>query len=55
VLLESIVLDKKLQFVVELTKELNRMLEIKTKLLMSFHSQIDKQIEQMNQELEQYL
>jgi len=31
------------------------MLEIKTKLLMSFHSQIDRQIEKMNQELEQYL
>ena len=38
-----------------LTKELNRMLEIKTKLLMAFHPQTDGQIKCMNQELEQYL
>ena len=37
-LLESIVLDKGLQFVVELFKELNKILEIKTKLLTAFHS-----------------
>jgi len=40
---------------VELTKELNRMLEIKTKLLIVFHLQTDRQMEWMNQELEQYL
>ena len=31
------------------------MLGIKTKLSTSFHPQIDRQIEHMNQELEQYL
>ena len=36
-------------------KELNKMLGIKTKLLMVFHPQMDGQIERMNQELEQYL
>ena len=51
---ESIVSDKRPQFVVELTKELNKMLGIKTKLSTMFHSQIDGQMEQMNQELEQY-
>ena len=40
---------------VGLTKELNKMLEIRTKLLTAFHSQTDRQTEQMNQELEQYL
>ena len=39
----------------ELTKELNRMLEIEIKLLMAFHPQTDRQIEWINQELEQYL
>jgi len=41
--------------VAELTKELNEMLSIKTKLSTAFHSQTDGQTEQMNQELEQYL
>ena len=48
-------LDRGPQFVVELTKKLNRMLGIKTKLSTVFHSQMDGQIEWMNQELEQYL
>ena len=47
--------DRELQFVAELTKELNRMLEIETKWLVSFHPQTDRQIDQMNQKLEQYL
>ena len=40
---------------VELTKELNKMLGIKTKLSTIFHLQMDGQTERMNQELEQYL
>ena len=40
---ESIVLDREPQFAVELTKELNRMLGIETKLLTAFHPQIDRQ------------
>jgi len=52
---ESVVSDRGPQFAVELTKELNRMLEIKTKLSTAFHPQMDGQTERMNQELEQYL
>jgi len=52
---KSVVLDRGPQFVVELTKELNGMLGIKTKLLTAFHPQMDGQTEYMNQELEQYL
>ena len=54
-LLESVVLDRGPQFTAELTRELNRILEIKTKLLMAFYPQTDGQTERMNQELEQYL
>ena len=54
-LLESVVLDKGPQFAAELTKELNRMLGIKTKLSTVFHPQTNRQTERMNQELEQYL
>ena len=54
-LLESVVLDRGPQFAAELTKELNRMLEIKTKLSTAFHPQTDGQTKRMNQELEQYL
>ena len=49
------VLDRGPQFAAELTKELNRMLGIKTKLSTAFHPQTDGQTERMNQELEQYL
>jgi len=45
---ESIVSDRRPQFTAEMTKELNRMLGIKTKLLMSYHPQIDGQTERMN-------
>ena len=48
-------LDRRPQFVAEMIKKLNKMLEIKTKLSTSFHPQIDSQMERMNQELEQYL
>ena len=54
-LLESMVLDKGLQFAVELTKELNEILDIKTKLSTAFHPQTNRQIECINWELEQYL
>jgi len=52
---ESVILHRGPQFTVELMKELNKMLEIKTKLSIAFHLQIDKQMEKINQELEQYL
>ena len=52
---ESIVSDRGPQFAAELTRELNRMLGIKTKLSTAFHPQTDGQTERMNQELEQYL
>ena len=52
---ESIVSDRGLQFAAEITKELNRMLEIKTRLLIVYYLQTDRQTERMNQELEQYL
>ena len=52
---ESVVLDRGPQFAVELTRELNKMLGIKTKLLIVFHPQTDSQIERIHQELEQYL
>ena len=42
-LLESVVSDRGPQFAVELTKELNRMLGIKMKLLTAFHPQTDGQ------------
>ena len=52
---ESIVSDRESQFAAELTKELNRILGIRTKLSTAFHPQTDGQTERMNQELEQYL
>jgi len=52
---ESVVLDRGPQFAAELTKELNWMLGIKTRLSTAFHLQTDGQTERMNQELEQYL
>jgi len=44
-LLESVVSDQGPQFAVELTKKLNRMLGIETKLSISFYLQIDEQTE----------
>ena len=52
---ESVVSDRGPQFAAKLTKELNRMLGIKMKLLTAFYPQTDGQTKQMNQELEQYL
>jgi len=52
---ESMTSDREPQFAAELTKKLNRILGIETKLLTAFHPQTGGQTEQMNQELEQYL
>jgi len=52
---KSIISDRGVQYVANLMRELNQILGIETKLLMAFHPQIDGQIEQVNQELEQYL
>jgi len=49
---ESIVSDRGPQFVAELTKELNKMLGIETRLLTVFHPQTNGHTERMNQELE---
>ena len=54
-LLESVVSDRGPQLAAELTKKLNRMLEIKTKLSTVFHSQTDVHIKRINQGLEQCL
>jgi len=45
---ESVMSDRGPQFATELTKELNRMLDIKMKLSTMFHPQINGQIERMN-------
>ena len=42
---KSVVSDRGLQFAAELTKELNRMLGIETRLLTVFHPQTDGQME----------
>jgi len=52
---ESVISDRGLQFAAELTRELNKMLGIETRLSIAFHLHTDGQTEQMNQELEQYL
>jgi len=52
---ESIIFDRGPQFMAGLMRELNRMLEIASKLLTAFHLQTDGQTERVNQELEQYL
>jgi len=52
---ESVILDRGPQFAVGLTRELNKMLGIETKLSTAYHSEIDGQTERTNQELEQYL
>ena len=39
---ESVISDRGLQFVVELIKKLNEMLEIETKLSIAFHLQMNK-------------
>ena len=52
---ESIISDRGVQFAVEMMRELNNLLGIQTKLSIAYHPQTDRQIERINQELEQYL
>ena len=52
---KSIISDREPQFAAGLIKELNGILEIKSKMSTTFNSQTDGQIERVNQELEQYL
>ena len=54
-LLESIISDRGPQFAAGLTKELNKMLEIETKLSTAYYLETDRQTERTNQKLEQYL
>jgi len=54
-LLESVISDRGPQFAVGLTRELNKMLGIETKLSTAYHLETDGQMERTNQELEQYL
>ena len=49
------ILDRELRFVAGLTRELNKMLGIETKLSTAYHPETDGQTERTNQELEQYL
>jgi len=52
---ESIISDRGPQFAAGVMRKLNIMLRIESKLSMAFHPQTDRQIEGINQELEQYL
>ena len=52
---ESVISDRGPQFTAGLTRELNKMLGIETKLSMAYHPETDGQTERTNQELEQYL
>jgi len=50
-----VILDREPQFAAGLTRELNKMLGIETKLSIAYHPETDGQTERTNQELEQYL
>ena len=52
---ESIISDRGVQFAAGIIKELNELLGIQTKLSTAYHPQTDRQIERVNQKLEQYL
>ena len=52
---EKVVSDRGPQFAADFTKELNRLLGIKTALSSAYHPQTDGLSERMNQEIEQYL
>ena len=54
-LLESVISDRGPQFAAGLTRELNKMLRIETKLSMAYHLETNGQMGRTNQELEQYL
>jgi len=45
---ESVILDRGVQFVVGMMRELNNLLGIQTKLSMAYHSQTDGQTERTN-------
>ena len=45
---ESVISDRGPQFAAELTRELNKMLEIETKLSMAYHPQTDRQTDRKN-------
>jgi len=51
----KVVSDCRLQFVAAFMKELYRLLEIEAATSTTYHPQTDRQTEQVNQELEQYL
>jgi len=50
-----VISDRGLQFAAGMTKELNKMLGIETKLSTAYHPETDGQTERTNQKLEQYL
>ena len=52
---ESVISDRGPQFAAGMTRELNKMLGIETKLSMAYYPETDGQTERTNQELEQYL
>jgi len=52
---ESIISDRGVQFVAGIMRELNNLLGIQIKLLTAYHPQTDRQMERINQKLEQYL
>ena len=52
---ESVISDRGPQFAAGLTKELNKILGIETKLSTAYYPQTDGQTERTNQKLEQYL
>ena len=52
---KSIISDRGPQFAAGIIQKLNRILGIESKLSTVFHPQTDRQMERVNQELEQYL
>ena len=52
---ESVISNREPQFTAKLMKKLNRILRIEIRLMTVLYPQTDGQMEQMNQELEQYL